>query len=53
MTIANIIGDKEMDPVTRDQLSRTVLDVGDHPGPNSISGTRIAGTSNRGEDTDD
>jgi hypothetical protein len=53
MTVANIIGDKEMDPATRDHLSRTVLDVGDHLGPKSVTRDRAAGTSDKGEEADD
>ncbi len=53
MTVANIIGDKEMDPATRDNLSRTVLEPGGHLGPKSVSGVRGPGTSHNREDSDD
>ena len=35
MTMAQMIGDKEMDPVLRDRLSHAVLDADDRPRPKS------------------
>jgi hypothetical protein len=42
MSIARIIGDKEMDPAVRDRLSDTVFDDADQPRPKHASGLRPA-----------
>ena len=49
MTIAQIIGDKDMDPAVRDHLSRTITYHADHLGPKVPARDE---SSARGEDAD-
>jgi hypothetical protein len=52
MTVANIIGDKEMDPATRDHLSRNVRDPSDHLGPKFPPRAQAPRLPDNGEDAD-